>query len=82
MQYGKYSRIRLNRSLSTSGLTGRRMPDIIGIAKKESHLLVEVTSYSQTDLQMEAKLGEIIAQNPNCVKQVIGWAGNIARWFS
>ena len=45
-------------------------------------LLVEVTSYSQTNAAMHAKLDWIITQNANCTKAVVGLAGMLARLFS
>lgn len=52
MQIGRYSQITLDRSLNRAGLIGRKMPDVIGTARWGKNLLVEVTSKSQTNLQM------------------------------
>ena len=82
MQWKKYSLIRMNKALRTSGLIGGSRPDIIGIAREGLNLLVEVTSYSQTNAAMHAKLDWIITQNANCTKAVVGWAGMLARLFS
>lgn len=43
--------------------------------------LVEVTSKSQTNLQMEIKLIKLLSSNPNTTYKVIGWAARIAKWI-
>lgn len=81
MQIGRYSQITLDRSLNRAGLTGRKMPDVIGTARWGKNLLVEVTSKSQINLQMANKLIKLLASNPNTTYKVIGWAARIAKWL-
>lgn len=45
------------------------------------NLLVEVTSKSQTNLQMANKLVKLLASNPNTTYKDIGWAARIAKWL-
>ena len=82
IQIGRYSQITLDRSLNRAGLIGRKMPDVIGTARWGRNLLVEVTSKSQTNLQMTNKLLKLLAGNPNTSIKVIGWAALISRLFS
>ena len=79
MQFWKYSKITLNRALNTAGLSGRRMPDVIGVARNGTSLLVEVVSKSQTVAQMTAKCVSMQAANPGAGYKVIGWAATIGR---
>ena len=81
-QIGRYSQISLDKSLNKSGLIGRCRPDVTGLARYGNNLLVEVTSKSQTYMQMETKLLRMIAVNPNTSYKVISWAARIAKWFS
>lgn len=81
IQIGRYSQITLDRSLNRAGLIGRKMPDVIGTARWGKNLLVEVTSKSQTNLQMANKLVKLLASNPNTTYKVIGWAARIAKWL-
>ena len=78
----KYSKITLNRSLNTAGLSGRRMPDVIGIARNGSSKLIEVVSKSQTGRQMTAKCISMVNANPGASYKVVGWAATISRLFS
>lgn len=78
----KYSKITLNRSLNTAGLSGRRMPDVIGIARNGSSKLIEVVSKSQTVKQMTAKCISMVNANPGASYKVVGWAATISRLFS
>ena len=78
----KYSKITLNRSLNTAGLSGRRMPDVIGIARNGSSKLIEVVSKSQTGRQMTAKCISMVNANPGASYKVVGWAATISRFFS
>ena len=73
----KYSRVTLNRSLNTAGLVGRRIPDVIGIARDGSSLLIEVVSRSQTYEQMANKCSSMCNQNPGSSYNVITWAKTI-----
>ena len=45
---GRYSKIGLNKALSTMGLSGTYRPDVIGIARKSVNMLVEVVSPRQS----------------------------------
>lgn len=78
----KYSKITLNRSLNTAGLSGRRMPDVIGIARNGSSKLIEVVSKSQTVRQMTTKCLSMVNANPGASYKVVGWAATISRLFS
>ena len=78
---GKYSIVALDKSLKSVNLIGSKMPDVIGIAKNGSNLLVEVVSKSQTVAQMSKKLDSIIFANPNCNKCIIEWAAIIGRYL-
>lgn len=75
----KYSKITLNRSLNTAGLSGRRIPDVIGVARNGSSVLVEVVSKSQTIGQMTAKCISMVQANPGATYKVVGWAATISR---
>ena len=77
----KYSKITLNRSLNTAGLSGRRVPDVIGIARNGSSKLIEVVSKSQTVRQMTAKCISMVNANPGASYKVVGWAATISRLF-
>ena len=77
----KYSKITLNRCLNTAGLSGRRIPDVIGIARNGSSVLVEVVSKSQTIGQMTAKCISMAQANPGATYKVIGWAATISRFL-
>ena len=77
----KYSKITLNRSLNTAGLSGRRMPDVIGIARNGSSKLIEVVSKSQTVKQMTTKCISMVNANPGASYKVVGWAATISRLF-
>ena len=81
LQPWKYSNVYLNRCLNTAGLTGRKIPDVIGIAKKGQHVLVEVVSKSQTVAQMAAKADLMKISNVNTTSKIIGWAAKVSRWF-
>ena len=81
VQVWKYSKITLNRSLKTAGLSGRRMPDVIGIARNGTSKLIEVVSKSQTVKQMTNKCISMATENPGATYKVIGWAATISRWF-
>jgi hypothetical protein len=81
MQFWKYSKVTLNRSLNTAGLTGRRMPDVIGIARNGTSMLVEVVSKSQTVAQMTAKCVSMAQANPGAAYKVISYAATISRLF-
>ena len=78
----KYSKITLNRALNTAGLSGRRMPDVIGIARNGSSKLIEVVSKSQTVKQMTSKCISMVNANPGASYKVVGWAATISRLFS
>lgn len=75
----KYSKITLNRSLKTAGLTGRRLPDVIGVARNGTSVLVEVVSKSQTVAEMTAKCISMANANPGATYRVINWAANVSR---
>ena len=77
----KYSKVTLNRCLNTAGLSGRKMPDVIGVARKGKNLLVEVVSKSQTHQQMAEKCANMILDNPNTGKRIIDWAASISKLF-
>src|SRR5690554_2995636 len=80
MQIGQYSGISLNSKLSTMGLNGGGLrPDVIGIARNGHHVLVEITSSSQTAMQMAMKLNRMIALNPGAIPVLINWAGILGR---
>ena len=79
LQPWKYHTVTLNRALKTAGLTGRRMPDVIGGARNSTSMLVEVVSKSQTVAQMTAKCISMARQNPGATYKVIGWAATISR---
>ena len=81
LQVGRYSQITLDRSLKKAGLNGLKRPDVIGTARWGKNLIVEVTSKSQTFLQMSNKLNNIILYNPNTTKKIIGWAAWISKLF-
>ena len=81
MQPWKYSKVTLNRSLNTAGLNGRKMPDIIGVARDGSSLLIEVVSKSQTVAQMESKCISMVNANPGASYKVIGWTAKTFRFF-
>ncbi len=81
MQFWQYSKITLNRSLNTAGLTGRRIPDVIGIARDGTSVLVEVVSKSQTVSQMTKKCISMVKSNPGANYKVIRWAATISRWL-
>ena len=72
MQIGKYSQIRYDWSLSTSGMTRRKIPDAIGVARRGKNMLIEVVSKSQTRKQMEIKCQIMIANN-YASYNVISW---------
>ena len=78
---GKYSIVALDKSLKSVNLIGSKMPDVIGIAKNGSNLLVEVVSKSQMFAQMSEKLELICLANPNCVPKIIEWAGIIGKYL-
>ena len=80
MQIGRYSQIRYNRSLSTSGMTGRKIPDAIGVARRGKNMLIEVVSKSQTRKQMKIKCQIMIANN-YASYNVISWVGSFSRFF-
>jgi len=71
---GRYSTITFNRSLNTAGLSGRKIPDVIGKARRGKSLMVEVVSKTQTRAQMYKKLKAIQAYNPNTSIHVTSWA--------
>jgi len=79
LQPATYSKITLNRSLNTAGLNGRQMPDVIGVTRKGSSLLVEVVSKSQTVADMEEKCITMCASNPEAEYCVIEWAAKVSR---
>jgi len=87
-QFGKYSKIAMSRSMNTAGLTatrgagtvGRKIPDVIGVARRGNHLLVEVASRGQTHAQMATKL-MTLSRSTGANWQVINWAARIARFF-
>jgi hypothetical protein len=79
MQFWKYSKVTLNRALKTAGLNGRRMPDVIGIARNGTSKLIEVVSKSQTYNQMLTKCMSMAAENPGASYKVIDWAAKISR---
>ena len=76
-----FSKITLNRSLNTAGLYGRRIPDVIGIARDGSSILVEVVSKSQTVGQMASKCLSMCASNPGSTWKVVGWAASFSQLF-
>ncbi len=77
----KYSKITLNRCLNTAGLSGRRIPDVIGVSRNGSSILVEVVSKSQTVEQMRAKCISMTNANPGAAYKVIGWAATVCRFI-
>ena len=81
VQAWKYSEVTLNRALKTAGLNGRRMPDVIGIARDGTSMLVEVVSKSQTVAQMTAKCISMANANPGAAYKVIGWAATVSRFL-
>ena len=51
----KYSDVYLNKCLNTAGLSGRKIPDVIGMRRDGTGMLIEVVSKSQTEKQMKIK---------------------------
>ena len=79
MQVGRYSQITLDRSLNKAGMVGRKMPDVMGKARWDRDLIVEVTSKSQTHAQMASKLKLISIDNPTARTKIIDLAAWIGR---
>ena len=75
----KYSKITMNRSLSTAGLNGRKLPDVIGTARYGKNMLVEVVSKSQTAQQMNDKCLKMVKYNPKSNYSVVSWVANIGK---
>ena len=75
----RYSKVTLNRALKTAGLSGRKMPDVIGIARNGTSKLIEVVSKSQTVAQMTSKCIYMASSNPGASYKVISWAATISR---
>ena len=82
LQGWKYSKVLLNRRLSTAGLIGRRLPDVIGVTHSGSSLLIEVVSKSQTYEQMIDKCIAMTSSNPGATYKVIRWASSLSHIFS
>ena len=82
LNFFKYSKITLNRSLNTAGLSGRRMPDVIGVTRNGASKLIEVVSKSQTYEQMATKCMSMAANNPGATYKVVEWAAKISRMFN
>ncbi len=81
LQPWKYSKVTLNRSLNTAGLSGRRIPDIIGITRNGTSKIIEVVSKSQTVTQMTQKCISMVISNPGSSYLVIQWAAAFERLF-
>lgn len=79
MQVGRYSTITLDRSLKRAGLVGRKMPDVIAVARVGQNKLLEVVSISQTVASQQTKVDMMLLSNPNTIGKVIGWA--FQHWF-
>lgn len=82
MNFFKYSKVTLNRALNTAGLSGRRKPDVIGVARNGASRLIEVVSKSQTYQQMEEKCISMLIDNPQAKYDIIKWAAKISRIFN
>ena len=88
MQVGRYEHIYLNQKLSTAGLKGLKMPDVIGKARDGMYKLVEVLSRSETCKQMENKLNYIekINEGSQIKKSISSWpavlTNTLMQWFS
>lgn len=78
---GGYSKIGLNRSLKTMGLSGRQRPDVIGIARVagKTNRIVEVVSQSQTTAQLSRKVSSMINSNAATKGRVVSWVGHVDR---
>ena len=74
----KYSDVYLNKCLNTSGLSGRKIPDVIGMRRDGTGMLIEVVSKSQTEKQMKIKCMKMIAGNAGSDYRVIKWAANLS----
>lgn len=81
VQFGRYSKIGLNRALKTVGLNGRQLPDVTGVARFGTNKLVEVVSKTQTTQQMATKCISMTSHNPNTTYKVVSWAKNFTRKF-
>ena len=70
---GRYSQIGVNKALKTMGLNGSNRPDVIGIAKKGVHKLVEVVSPRQSINYIVNKMSKMISNNPRTVGKIVKW---------
>ena len=77
----RYSDVYLNRCLNTAGLSGRQLPDVIGMRHDGTGMLIEVVSKSQTVEKMETKCLGMIARNVGSDYRVVDWAAKISRFY-
>ena len=70
---GRYSKIGLNKALSTMGLSGTYRPDVIGIARKSVNMLVEVVSPRQSINYIRNKMSKMLMRNPGSLGKVVTW---------
>lgn len=68
---GRYSKIGLNKALSTMGLSGTYRPDVIGIARKSVNMLVEVVSPRQSINYIRNKMSKMLMRNPGSLEKVV-----------
>ena len=84
MQFWKYSKVALNKSLKTSGLIGSQRPDVIGITNDGHSLLIEVLSKYQFYEKMQLKCEDMALINvgQNEIKyHIIKWVKYISKVF-
>lgn len=71
----------MNRRLYNAGLSGRKMPDVVALARFGASKMVEVVSKSETAFEMEKKLQRLQELNPGSKASVIEWAVKLHRFL-